>query len=442
MTQFEFYKSFQFVLELLLSTLIFTYRLKRRERFAWRLPLGILSIFVFAWVIPVASSINPFYVSFVFLLILIYMILVSKFIFQEKWMTLLFCCVAGYTTQHLFYELYSLAINALGMNVDSSMGFYGDEFTSLFTNPFHLVVYVSIFVMTLFTCFICFGDKLDPEESVELNIGFVFIFSIFILLIDIILNAVVVFYFSNMTLVLMVIEIYNILCCSVALYLQFEVSLKRRLEITLDTERQVWKMQAEQYHAIKENIDLINCKCHDLRHQIRTISSGSLSPTMIKEIENSIKIYDSVVKSGNDALDVILTEKSLLCNKNDVQLSCIVDGAKLQFMKNEDIYALFGNILDNAIEAVLKLEKEKRNVSLQVKSIGNMVTIRESNYYADIRMENGIPQTNKDRRYHGFGMRSIQHICNEYDGDLSVTAEDNIFTINILFIPETTQEDT
>ena len=80
-----------------------------------------------------------------------------------------------------------------------------------------------------------------------------------------------------------------------------------------------------------------------------------------------IDIYDSMLKTGNEALDVIFAEKSLLCRKNDIKLNCIIDGAKLSFMETADIYVLFGNLMDNAMEAVEKLsDVDKRIVSVNV----------------------------------------------------------------------------
>lgn len=78
------------------------------------------------------------------------------------------------------------------------------------------------------------------------------------------------------------------------------------------------------------------------------------------EIEKSVSLYDANVKTGNTVLDTILTEKSLLCYKKGIILSCVADGENIAFMEDADVYSLFGNALDNAIEAVLKLEEQRK----------------------------------------------------------------------------------
>ena len=52
-------------------------------------------------------------------------------------------------------------------------------------------------------------------------------------------------------------------------------------------------------------------------------------------------------------------------------------------MSEKDIYSLFGNIVDNAIDATKDLPEDKRIISLKIKSAGNMVSISESNYLSE-----------------------------------------------------------
>ena len=269
MTQFEFYKSFQFVLELLLAEFIFTYRLQRRKYFPLRLIAGIAATFLFAFLFPVPFS-NAFYCSFTFLAIFLFTVLVVKFSFKVTWLTVIFCCLAGYTTQHVAYETYTLLLNLLGVN-SGSMGFYGTEYVGLFSNLFITAAYFFVYVLSYFVCSIFFGEKLRKIEQVELKGTFIFVFVIFILIIDIILNAVIVYYVASdgKPLYLIIMGFYNILCCYTSLYLQFEVALKKQLESTLATVKQLWHQAKEQYTFSKENIEMINVKCHDLKHQIR-----------------------------------------------------------------------------------------------------------------------------------------------------------------------------
>ena len=148
-----------------------------------------------------------------------------------------------------------------------------------------------------------------------------------------------------------------------------------------------------------------------------------------------MRIYDSSVNTGNKALDTVLMEKKLYCEKYLIQLTCIADGEKLTFMQPADVYSLFGNALDNAIESVLKEEEtEKRVISLSVSERMQLLTIRVENYLAEKpEILNGLPVTTKDdKKHHGFGMKSIQYIARKYGGEISVASEDHAFILNII----------
>ena len=436
MTQFEFYKSFQFVAELLIAETLFSLRLTPRSKFYLRAPLCIAAVFLLSFLFPVPVN-NAFYASFVFFAIFAFTVAMGAIMFKENILKLVFCLLAGYTVQHLAYELYNLIIIIMGANKGSPMGFYGDGSVMPFHDPFIFIMYVWVYFMTYFFTFLLFGNKIKRGESLR-AISYIFIFAALLLVVDIVLNAVIVYNIAanGNKLYLTIVGVYNIVCCIIVLLLMFEVAMRHKLQDTLHSVNLLRMREKEQYELSKENIALINMKCHDLKHRIRNISGvQTLSEDSVKEIADAIKIYDSVLRTGNDALDVILTEKMLLCNKNGIKLSCIADGASLNFMSEDDIYSLFGNIIDNAIEAVQKLDEGKRVIGFKVRAVQNLLSVNVHNYY-DKRPEfvGGIPQTTKeDKNYHGYGMKSVQYICAKYGADLSITAENNIFNINILF---------
>ena len=110
-----------------------------------------------------------------------------------------------------------------------------------------------------------------------------------------------------------------------------EPSSDRRARIAV----QLLHAEQQRYEQDKRLHDAINIKCHDIRHQIA-------------------------------ALDVVLTGKSLSCTSQNITLTYMADGRRIGFMKDSDIYALFGNIPDNAIDAVNQIEDpERRLISLR-----------------------------------------------------------------------------
>ena len=114
----------------------------------------------------------------------------------------------------------------------------------------------------------------------------------------------------------------------------------------------------------------------------------------------------------------------------------MADGAALAGMDESDIYSLFGNLLDNAIEHVKDIaDADKRFIRLFVKpSGGGMLVIHEENVLArETAVEDGLPLTTKADRYnHGFGTKSMRRTAKKYGGDLRVTVDDGMFKADIM----------
>lgn len=178
----------------------------------------------------------------------------------------------------------------------------------------------------------------------------------------------------------------------------------------------------------------MNVKVHDLKHFLSRYQEN-ISGAEWEALKSKIEVFDSAVKTGNEILDVVLAEKSLYGERRKVKITCIADGAALAFMPPSDIYSLFGNLLDNAIEAVANIgDEEKRYISMVVKRSIGFVSIHVENFFKDpVRFENGLPVTTKgNQEFHGYGMKSIQMIVEKYHGELQITAENEVFRINIL----------
>lgn len=215
------------------------------------------------------------------------------------------------------------------------------------------------------------------------------------------------------------------------------VSLRmNRLNVEKATTAQLYGHAMKQYDAFKESVDYINVKCHDFKHQIaRMRKEGQIDTESLNEFEKGISVYESFVKTGNDTLDIVLTDKYFICRANDIALSSMANAANLVKMSESDIYALFGNILDNAIEHAKKFEdKQKRFIRLSVKSIGNMILLQQENYFeGKLKLFDGLPVTTKDNKnYHGFGLKSIKLIVEKYGGKLEIQSGDNLFHLDII----------
>ena len=195
------------------------------------------------------------------------------------------------------------------------------------------------------------------------------------------------------------------------------------------------------YQMSRDGITSLQIKCHDLKHQIAAIRTKAEKENFDKyldRLEDSIIEYGTVVECGHETINVVLTEKNILCTTSGVKFSYILDGTLFNFMSEMEIYSLFGNALDNALESCSKVtDPEKRVISLKAAARGDMVVLHVENCFEQaLNMVDGMPQTTKKGSGHGFGLRSIQNIAEKYGGVATVNAESGLFKLTVLMKPQ------
>lgn len=236
-------------------------------------------------------------------------------------------------------------------------------------------------------------------------------------------------------------QFFDFLSCVLLLVILLDLFKLRRAEEEQSILSSLLRHEQEQHEMNRATVEVINRKCHDLKHQISALRgmSGADREKSISELENAILLYDNLAQTGNGDLDIVLAEKTLLAEKRGVKLQCIADGQRLDFMRAEDICSLFGNALDNAIEAAAQVEPpETRIVALNVSARGNVLSVHVVNPCPSApTFSDGLPLTTKaDTDYHGYGMRSMRYVTEKYGGVLTTGWEDGVFLLDALFILE------
>ena len=216
-----------------------------------------------------------------------------------------------------------------------------------------------------------------------------------------------------------------------------------------DAINQLFQKQYEQYKLAVDNSEALRKEMHDMKHYVMALKEEDdpvRRAEVLEDMEQAIAIQESFMNTGNKVLDVILTTKSLQCQKKNITLNAMVDGDLLSGIHVKDICSLFGNLLDNAIEATQQVEDhEKRLITMSVRSRNQFIIVECENYSdsSNVRLRknqrrrifknDNLPgTTKKDNVKHGFGLKSIGQVAEKYDGAMNVSYEDGWFKVKVL----------
>lgn len=185
-----------------------------------------------------------------------------------------------------------------------------------------------------------------------------------------------------------------------------------------------------QYEFIKENTEMINQKCHEIKHQLKKLETAEDAERkrMIHDVRNAVNFYDAVVKTGNEVLDTILTEKSVRCANRGIKFSCMVHMSEVNHIKLMDLYTMLDVTLNHAIESTTVLaDNEKKLISLMITMVGDMIYISVENYFdKKMKFRKGYPVSiEKD-------IKNIQLIVRKYGGDIQFYTENQVCQLQII----------
>lgn len=430
-----FWYKIVFVFELLVSEGLIIYTLKHRKYFALRVAAGAIILAAVAFFFPLFSY-SVLSISFIFLVLFVLSLGVLAFCFYEPFPRLLFLAVLAYIGQHIAYATVYFIVNVSGLG---TFAVYSSEEISE-VNPFSVIIYFCTYALVYWAEWAFIGYQVRRTNDLRLkNISLISV-SFIILLFNIVLNTIVVHDVRETAtkLILVVFYIYDLLSCLLAIGIHFFIMRSIFLNNEVHTIRNLWYKDRELYELKKEQAEIINIKCHDMKHRLREFGEQlHMDGDAVRQMVETIKIYDSIFSTGSEVLDVILSEETMYCNKRGILLACDVDGRQLNFMADSDLFSLFENALHNAIEAAGEVpDPDKRIIKIKVRSMNDFVIVHIENNFAEGRQiifQNNLPLSSKqDKNEHGFGMRSIQMVADKYGGGMNITVDRDIFTLDVI----------
>ena len=421
--QILFLGNYQFYLELMIPLLILMIFSKRRKFFWIALPFAIAAPCFLYWV-P-SLKIEAINYNFNYLLAAFVLFCASLLLYKESPLTMLCATMISFAVQHI-------AWNFLGFVYDLC-----PERGSALPHFAVILIFVAVYLLIYGAFFLVVFKLRRPyrwqrKDALSLLFGTILIF----------FSAVLSQYVEPWGIVS---RIYTVVLMALGVSLEFIIPIAhasgakaKQLEDEKETLNSLLQLQARQSELAKKEQEILNMKFHDMKHQIAVLKGmeeGKRNESL-DELAKAIDIYGDYAKTGNETLDIILTQKALLCTEEGIVFTYVVDGKAFSFMSSSDLSSLFGNVIDNAIEAASKQEGDYRLIKISAHEKNGFLSFLEENYVTgEIKFgKSGLPISNKENQvYHGFGTKSIKYIANKYRGTYSFEQKGNRFKVSLLF---------
>ena len=212
---------------------------------------------------------------------------------------------------------------------------------------------------------------------------------------------------------------------------EFEHNLKLR-----DENKQL-ALQNLRYDEMKKQMDATRRARHDLRHHISVVHAMAQN-NECKKIEEYLGKYlkhsylkNPIVYCGNFALNTVLVYYVQEAENADIKINIDIALPNEISIKDADLTVLFGNLIENAIDACENVQKDKRSIELKIHrpNAGSIVFSIDNTFDGNIKMS-GNKFLSTKQNGSGIGIESAKYVVEKYNGDMKIEINDNKFCVS------------
>lgn len=196
------------------------------------------------------------------------------------------------------------------------------------------------------------------------------------------------------------------------------------------------QIQHRYYEELRKEEERVRAIYHDMKNHLLVLEfqgkDSVENQEMIQSLQRQISDYENYVQTGNAFLDVVLRDKMRTAREQKTDFHAEIDFSKGDFMDGLDVSTIFGNALDNALEACAKLPEEERFLTIRGNANqGNYLTIQIENAVNPADFEKSTVTTKDDSFLHGFGKKNIRKAVEKYNGNCTWEYGDGIYRLSI-----------
>lgn len=207
-----------------------------------------------------------------------------------------------------------------------------------------------------------------------------------------------------------------------------------------------WKMREKEYRNhffytknIEEMVNTMKAQRHDFNNFISTLlgliqlEKYDEAKKYILSLTDEVAAVNDVADNQNPVITALINIKNERVKSNNIAFDYSIDLPFRLTIKDIDITVILGNLIDNAIEACQKIEKEKRRIYLEINTNKDMLIIKIINNKTNQEVLQKTKRfTSKvNRKDHGFGLYNIQQIVKKNNGIINIEDVGDEFKVKI-----------
>jgi len=203
-----------------------------------------------------------------------------------------------------------------------------------------------------------------------------------------------------------------------------------------------YKSQKLYLDSLQEHLSETRAFRHDTKNNMLALiglMNAGEHEKALTEMKRSLNILDEsgsdIVNTNHPIIDALLQNKLRENKPKGILVRPIIKLTDELLVNEVDMGILLGNIVDNAIEATDRLEKEKRiPIEVRILSLDGIVSINVQNAVDHEVDTESLHTIKKDKLMHGHGVKQIKKTVARYDGTAEFSCKNNVFTVKTTMV--------
>ena len=211
------------------------------------------------------------------------------------------------------------------------------------------------------------------------------------------------------------------------------------LKLKLDVMEKEFDKEKEMAEEIKSLHKKTRTLKHDMKNHIMVITSYlnegeyEKAKDFISQISDNLNKMYTYIEIGNSLLNYIINTKLQFAKENGIDVKAEIENLTFSQIGSVDFSALLNNLLDNAIEGSFNSNKKEIVVNILRKRGYDTILVKNKISNSVLNDNANLISTKKNKEEHGYGLKQIKSIVEEYQGMIDIYEEDDFFCVYVVY---------